>query len=351
MLAARAAREHGATWSELGEPLGLSKQGARRRHLAIDPIFARRPRRPPTIDEYHAEMLATCCALSDHLAMKETGARSMQGIGWTTPSRASRCGTIRSATRTSGRSGCTRRRAERRRPCRLRAPGSTGQLEMAQPGRVPADLPRVARPRGRRRAHRLRRCLHLRRRLPVRRSERERPLPHLPLRRDRSVRRRPLRLERLPRRRRQVKRRPGRRRDRDAPARSLPRPASQRRRRASSRCRSGPSSASRRGGCATPTAARSRASSTNSTPGRRRSRNPDDLHVLLQWGFAAAYSADEDGTIRLPYDVATAQVIPELWERWLEWDYPTLVPRHADELRGLRPSTSTSAHATTGTST
>ena len=58
MLVARA-REHGATWSELGEPLGLSKQGARRRHLAIDPIFARRPRRPPTIDEYHAEMLAS----------------------------------------------------------------------------------------------------------------------------------------------------------------------------------------------------------------------------------------------------------------------------------------------------
>jgi hypothetical protein len=64
--------------------------------------------------------------------------------------------------------------------------------------------------------------------------------------------------------------------------------------------------------------------------------DPNDVHVLLQWGFAAAYSADEEGIIRLPYDVATAEVIPELWERWLEWDYPTLVPRHADALRGLR---------------
>jgi hypothetical protein len=64
--------------------------------------------------------------------------------------------------------------------------------------------------------------------------------------------------------------------------------------------------------------------------------SPDDVHILLQWGFSAAYSADEDGTIRLPYDVATAEVIPELWERWLEWDYPTLVPRHADALRGMR---------------
>ena len=64
--------------------------------------------------------------------------------------------------------------------------------------------------------------------------------------------------------------------------------------------------------------------------------HPDDMHVLLQLGFSAAYSADPDGTIRLPYDPATAEVIPELWERWLEWDYPTLVPRHADALRGLR---------------
>lgn len=62
----------------------------------------------------------------------------------------------------------------------------------------------------------------------------------------------------------------------------------------------------------------------------------DDIHVLLQWGFAAAYSADEDGTPRLPYDIATAAVVPELWERWLDWDYPALVQRHADALRGLR---------------
>jgi hypothetical protein len=64
--------------------------------------------------------------------------------------------------------------------------------------------------------------------------------------------------------------------------------------------------------------------------------HPDDIHILLQWGFSAAYSADSDGTIRLPYDVATAEVVPELWERWLEWDYPTLVPRHANGLRELR---------------
>jgi pimeloyl-ACP methyl ester carboxylesterase len=63
--------------------------------------------------------------------------------------------------------------------------------------------------------------------------------------------------------------------------------------------------------------------------------HPHDLHVLLQWGFSAAYAL-EDGVVRLPYDVATAEVIPELWERWLDNDYPRLVPRHADALSELR---------------
>jgi uncharacterized protein YggE len=56
-LVARA-RAQGATWSELAPLLGLSKQGVRTRHLAIDPVFARRPQRPPTIDAYHAELAA-----------------------------------------------------------------------------------------------------------------------------------------------------------------------------------------------------------------------------------------------------------------------------------------------------
>ena len=63
---------------------------------------------------------------------------------------------------------------------------------------------------------------------------------------------------------------------------------------------------------------------------------PTDIHLLLQYGFSAAYSADEDGTVRVPYDTATAEVIPELWERWLAWDTVLMVPRHADALRSLR---------------
>ncbi|MBD0339178.1 MAG: enterochelin esterase [Thermoleophilia bacterium] len=60
----------------------------------------------------------------------------------------------------------------------------------------------------------------------------------------------------------------------------------------------------------------------------------NDLHLLLQWGFSAAYSATPD--VRLPYDPATGQVVPERWERWLAWDFPALVPRHAEALRSLR---------------
>ena len=42
-------------------------------------------------------------------------------------------------------------------------------------------------------------------------------------------------------------------------------------------------------------------------------------------------------------------MIPELWERWLAWDWPTLLPRHADAARGLRALwTSTPARATSG---
>ena len=52
--------------------------------------------------------------------------------------------------------------------------------------------------------------------------------------------------------------------------------------------------------------------------------------------MAACYSADEDGTVRLPFDAATGRLIPEVWERWLAWDPVRMVERHADALRGLR---------------
>src|SRR5436305_7207384 len=43
-------------------------------------------------------------------------------------------------------------------------------------------------------------------------------------------------------------------------------------------------------------------------------------HLLLNaWCMAACYSTDEDGTVHLPFDTATGELVPEVWERWLAW--------------------------------
>jgi hypothetical protein len=69
----------------------------------------------------------------------------------------------------------------------------------------------------------------------------------------------------------------------------------------------------------------------------RPAMSKDDDDVLMNdWCMAACYSAEEDGTVRLPYDPATGRLIPEVWERWLEWDPVRMVPRHAEALRGMR---------------
>lgn len=60
-------------------------------------------------------------------------------------------------------------------------------------------------------------------------------------------------------------------------------------------------------------------------------------HYLLNTScMAACYSADEDGTVRLPFDPVTSELVPEVWERWLAWDPVRMVPRHADAMRSLR---------------
>jgi len=63
---------------------------------------------------------------------------------------------------------------------------------------------------------------------------------------------------------------------------------------------------------------------------------PDDAMLLMTIGIAACFSADDDGTPRFPFDPVTAEVVPEVWERWLAWDPVRMVPRYADALRGLR---------------
>ena len=61
-----------------------------------------------------------------------------------------------------------------------------------------------------------------------------------------------------------------------------------------------------------------------------------DSYLLDVWCMAACYSADPDGTVRLPFETTTGRIVPEIWERWLAWDPVRMVPDHAEILRGLR---------------
>jgi hypothetical protein len=61
-----------------------------------------------------------------------------------------------------------------------------------------------------------------------------------------------------------------------------------------------------------------------------------DGELLNEWCMAACYSTDEDGTVRLPFDPATGELIWEVWERWLAWDPVRMVPKHADGLRSMK---------------
>ena len=65
------------------------------------------------------------------------------------------------------------------------------------------------------------------------------------------------------------------------------------------------------------------------------SKAADDV-LINEWAMAACYSADTDGTIHLPFDVATGRLVPDTWERWLAWDPVRMAPRRADALRSMR---------------
>jgi S-formylglutathione hydrolase FrmB len=61
-----------------------------------------------------------------------------------------------------------------------------------------------------------------------------------------------------------------------------------------------------------------------------------DAVLLNVWCMAACYSADADGTVRLPFDVATAELLPAVWKRWLAWDPVRMAAERGDALRSLR---------------
>src|SRR3954447_11571543 len=61
-----------------------------------------------------------------------------------------------------------------------------------------------------------------------------------------------------------------------------------------------------------------------------------DWDLLEPYGYAACYSADDDGTVRLPFDVATGRLDDEVWSRWLGWDPVRMIPQHAEAMTSMR---------------
>ncbi|MGA8113182.1 MAG: alpha/beta hydrolase-fold protein [Actinocatenispora sp.] len=62
-----------------------------------------------------------------------------------------------------------------------------------------------------------------------------------------------------------------------------------------------------------------------------------DMDLMMLYGVSAAWSAEEDGTVRLPFD-SYGRVVPEVWERWLALDPVVMAaePGYATALRSLR---------------
>jgi hypothetical protein len=72
--------------------------------------------------------------------------------------------------------------------------------------------------------------------------------------------------------------------------------------------------------------------------GRAVLASPDDALLVNTYAMCAAYSAREDGTVDLPFDIETGERIPEVWDRWLGFD-PVLLarkPEHAETLRTMQ---------------
>ncbi|MEN3357605.1 MAG: hypothetical protein V7637_1587 [Mycobacteriales bacterium] len=71
-----------------------------------------------------------------------------------------------------------------------------------------------------------------------------------------------------------------------------------------------------------------------------RSRVPmskdQDAALVMIYAVAACFSATEDGQVLPPFDPATGALVPEVWQRWLDWDPVRMVPRYADALRSQR---------------
>jgi hypothetical protein len=63
---------------------------------------------------------------------------------------------------------------------------------------------------------------------------------------------------------------------------------------------------------------------------------PSDFNLMSDWSMASCYSADPDGTVRMPYDTETGEIIPEIWQRWLDKDPIRMARTKQDALASMR---------------
>jgi len=61
-----------------------------------------------------------------------------------------------------------------------------------------------------------------------------------------------------------------------------------------------------------------------------------DAELVSVWAIAACFSADADGTVRVPFDLRTGRIDEAVWARWLAWDPVRMVPLHVPALRSQR---------------
>ena len=61
----------------------------------------------------------------------------------------------------------------------------------------------------------------------------------------------------------------------------------------------------------------------------------EDMLLVGLIGVAAAFSANDDGTVDLPFDPHTGVIDQAVWQRWLDWDPVRMAGRYADALRSV----------------
>ena len=61
-----------------------------------------------------------------------------------------------------------------------------------------------------------------------------------------------------------------------------------------------------------------------------------DESLLMLLGVSACFSADADGTPRLPFDAETGRLVPSVWQRWLDWDPVRMVSQRPEAVGSWR---------------